>query len=211
MALMLKKEATLILEPHFQSVVEAISLGWHEYVRFHIKLAYKYRAETRAGIVRDYVVSHAASIFSGVEGVNCFRTGKNDELFFLRINDKLLVQFKKIGKDFLTQNYPTEYRRKFNGQLPLSDLPDGLPRITAGYIPKVDWSWFDSIYMTCQYGKGIFWKIQLDIQRAVQQPLFIRPASHPIEPPVFGGGRVSRKENNISEAVSGGDNEGDNS
>lgn len=84
-----------------------------------------------ATFFRELVLEQVREKFADQPGV-VILDAPSDRRFLLVIDNTLVVQFKKLTRDFQTRNNPTKTSETFDRQLPLEGLPS-FPRLTAGY------------------------------------------------------------------------------
>lgn len=76
--------------------------------------------------------------------------------FLLEVPGKLVVQFKKLTKDFHTSNNPTETSEKFDRQEPIEGFPI-VPRLTVGYQLGHYGTAIAGIYLAFVVGRECVW------------------------------------------------------
>lgn len=124
-------DAKQILMPHMPrlltSMTDAFDLWWSEsgYGRFHDA----HDKSGRAKIISDQFYYHAKNALAGEPSVDFQEHGLQKYMLF---DDRLIVRFKHLKRDFTTANYPTAQAKAWLSQGTLPGLPTHA-RVTFGY------------------------------------------------------------------------------
>lgn len=105
------------------------------------------------------MVAFAKRFFDGIEGI---RISQKRGLTTINIRDHLLARFKKLDKNKHSRNLPTQQSFLFKAQLELPGIPSKLTHLDVGYVLNDLQTGIDGVYITCPYGKGLAWLINLD-------------------------------------------------
>ncbi|MBL9103618.1 MAG: hypothetical protein JNL82_21910 [Myxococcales bacterium] len=143
------------------------------------------RRRTRANLISDAILSLASNAFPGQIAPRYYR-----ELLLLQINsgEDLLINFKKLGRNGLPCNYPTQNAVTFaNATLPC--MPNEI-RLTAGYVFDETHQRISEVRMLQQDGGRLLWSYEvLRKGQAVQMPLRVLNTATPAQ----NGKRVKAK------------------
>jgi hypothetical protein len=83
-------------------------------------------------------------------------------LVTINVRDQLLARFKKLDRDKRSHNIPTQQSLLFKAQLDLPGIESSLTHLDVGYVLNELQTGLDGVYITCPYGKGIAWWIDLN-------------------------------------------------
>lgn len=160
-AFMNKDEVLEILKPYAETIHNCITFGFDAYGNKYSDTSADHSSRTRASIIRDEMVKAAKNDLCAQDGVKHVKTKTDRDIFC--IQERVIVQFKRLVDKLLVRNYPTDTAKLFNGnaQVALDGIPPNLPRINAGYVPSVDWLNVNGIYITYQNMRGLSWFIDL--------------------------------------------------
>lgn len=106
-------------------------VGWERYegaIRPVLPLC---ESGAQATIVHECVIEEVRRRFAGVEGVIIHDRDLGPR-FLVEMDRRMILQFKKLTRDFLTVNNPTDTSEAFDRQEFVDGFPN-LPRLTVGY------------------------------------------------------------------------------
>ena len=85
-----------------------------------------------------------------------------NERHLYAIDQKYLVNFKKLDEQLLSSNYPTFTAQGFQSGEDLPGIPSGLTRVTVGYIPRADFTSINGIYaVKYDTSNSVEWDVDL--------------------------------------------------
>ena len=113
---------------------------------------------TRASFMNDLMIHFAKRILPplGATVLKC-----HNRIIF-DIKGVALLTFKKLNKNRIGSNIPTQFALNFASQGDLPGIPSRLDRLVAGYTPNPDWSSFEGIFITLPNGKSVEWSLPLE-------------------------------------------------
>ncbi len=113
MKMLSKEEVEKELGSIFPILCNCILKGLEDYVTDLGHLGWKFETHTKASIIRDQIVARVKADLIGFSNVSIF---DQNGLFFLNVNEKFLIRFKKFKPNFLTSNFPTHQQRLIDWQ-----------------------------------------------------------------------------------------------
>jgi hypothetical protein len=158
----------------------AVVSGFNDYHAENAHTSHKHSRRTRANIIHDNIVNRAKQLEIPADQ---FRFIKGLPRNFFDIGQKILVQFKKLGRTLLSSNHASQLHlalQEFNKVICLPGIPDRLPLVTIGYVPSHDFTKIDGVFATYVQKNKLQWAFQLDISEPNVQPL---PLPLPLTPP----------------------------
>lgn len=154
------KEAEALLNPYTALLNQCIQHGWDawriDYANKHTILT----PRTRAAIVFDEIVAKAQGVFLGKPNVR-FERKRNSFLLF--IGDRIIIRFKKIGKNGKCSNINTRQQALFRMQQTVLAFPDlkEATMLSAGYSLDELQLDMSSKLVVCQFDNRVLWTIEL--------------------------------------------------
>jgi hypothetical protein len=124
---------------------------WETHIRSHLPLC---SPTGLANILHELVIQEVRERFGEIPGVS-IRENNVGGRFLLQIDQTVILQFKKLTKDFRTANNRTDTSEAFDNQESLDGLPE-LPRLTVGYQLHHYGTSF-SIWLAFLIGKECIW------------------------------------------------------
>lgn len=110
-----------------------------------------------ANILRELIIQQVRERFVGILGVNIRDHNVVGGRFLAEIDQKMILSFKKLTKDFQTTNNATKTSCAFDKQeLGIEGMPD-LPRITVGYQLGHYGTSIAGIYLAFVVGEECIW------------------------------------------------------
>jgi hypothetical protein len=145
-------EARQILEgERATALVEIIEGGWNEYVaEKRVR-----RPRARANIVWDNMIDLADDKLTPLTGVKVTRDHDNPMWV---IDDRLLLRFKKLDREFMTRNVLTKIQRAFNAQ---QGFVSDLVLLSCGYRLDLANAGIDAISIVKRVNRKVEWTIDL--------------------------------------------------
>lgn len=129
-----RDEVAIIVESRKEKIVEAIQKGLRDYRTQYDEVVHIHSARTKSSIINDHIIYHARQIFEGEPGVE-FK--KSRGMFYLLLDGKVALRFKKLSRKKLASNIPTEQTRLFDWQQQfLPGTHEEITNTNAGYIPN---------------------------------------------------------------------------
>lgn len=151
------EEAEKLFEPYKQLLSEAIQEGWDEWERFYKPKHHVLRPRARASIVYDEIVHSVAQKFAGLPGVE-FKPHRSS--FLLYIGDRIIVRFKKFGKNGRCSNIRTRQQFLFAMQVQLPGMEKGT-MFNAGYVLNDLQNTVQRKAIVCTFGDSVLYSIDL--------------------------------------------------
>jgi hypothetical protein len=173
-----KAEAEQILEPYLQLFRECVTKAWQEYLTKYAHVRQDHSARSRASVIHDHMVGFAMRFFDGMDGV---RISRKRGLVTVNIQDQFRARFKKLDKQLHSRNIPTQQSLLFKAQLDLPGIKSTLTHIDVGYVLNDLQTALAGVYITCPYGTGIEWWLDLNdyAKSGVVAPIVAPPAPTP--------------------------------
>jgi hypothetical protein len=146
---------------HGPSLKDVVTAGFRAYHSQYEKNLPIHSTVARAALIHDHIVDEAKRVLSPL-GFHFVRSGQRD---WFNFGDRVLLQFKKLGRDCRPQNYPTVTAVLFEetGEAPsLPGILGSLPLITVGYIPKRYFEGIEGVFATRVVRRRPDWVCRLD-------------------------------------------------
>lgn len=178
------------LQPYLALLDECIQHGWNAWDTDYASKQHILRARSRAAIVYDEIVFHAESKFSELPNV-VFKRSRGS--FHLYLGDKVVIRFKKIGKNGKCYSIDTRQQILFSLQvLPLPGMEKGT-MLHAGYaLDDLQQKIFRKS-VVCQFSNRVLWTIELQRKAGESGSVTtLVPQSQPPQHPA--GSRFTEKE-----------------
>ncbi|WP_282010676.1 hypothetical protein [Nitrospina watsonii] len=194
-----EEEAIKILDPYRARIFECAQKGFESYRKNFSIFQWMYEPRTKAGIIRDHIVANIKGEFVETPGIGSIDVKGR---FFLDIEGKVLLQFKKLNKNLMPSNFQTQqqtsidFQWEVNEQFEFDEIPHELPVLTVGYIPNDLWTDVENWWITYSYAKSVEWHVPLlDIDDTLTNIETI--PLEPVETPI--GTRAKPKDNKNDE------------
>lgn len=159
--MLLRKSAALtILKPYQAHIVAAVRGGWHAWQKLPAETRKELTPTTRATFVRDFILAESAQGLETLPGVSRVVVG---QLVVIRIEDQVLLRFKKMWHNGRAHNYPTQQQLDFCSQIPLPHVPQQ-PRLNVGYVLDPSQTAVSRVLASLPRGKkDVAWVTDLDV------------------------------------------------
>ena len=116
---------------------------------------------TVAAVIWDVTVCVARREFKSCEGV-IIRDFPRQKLFYLVVQDHLVLRFKKLDRSLKSANYPTDRIDAYRNQALRETLfPSFHTHAEVGYVADATGSELTGIYVTCPDGRHLAWYIKI--------------------------------------------------
>ncbi|MET3125459.1 hypothetical protein ABID42_000547 [Arcicella rosea] len=177
------EEASIILEPHYSNIVNSIVGGFEDYQKISefantLGRPVTFGGCTKGSLIHDQI---RVRITEQYEESNLFEARKWNNIFALKLEDDVLIRFKKLDKNKGIANYRTEQHIKFMAQSLIDGFPDQPTFLFAGYIPDKTWTSIRGVYIACWNGKTIEWFDEIGKYCVRQLNIFEEPATEELE------------------------------
>jgi hypothetical protein len=157
-----KEDLALTLQPHRERLRGVIQNAFLEWTSLPPEQLVDRSARTRASWIFDGMVKHARASFVGVPGVE-LRERRN--MFFLEMDGKVLLRFKKLDRNRKVSNIPTAQQLRLLNQefvqLELNGIPRKLIILNAGYQLNPLQTDIENLLVTLQEGRSVTWTYAL--------------------------------------------------
>lgn len=153
--MILSKAASLkILTPYEPALLTCVIGGWEDYAgHAYAPVRHVHSVRSRATNVHDHQVERARQALGGISGI---RFLESNTVFFVVIDELVMIRFKKLDLDMLTRNYPTLHALRINSQSPMPNIPS-LTRLVLGYVLNADETEIAAVALTCPNGRRNHW------------------------------------------------------
>ncbi len=156
-----EEAARAILKPYENDLQDCIISAWNTYSQYAFR--HIHTARTRACIVHDHMVDNARQRFENRPNTRTYEIGG---VFFVEIEEKVLIRFKKLDEDKLSCNIPTQQSLEFLGQMELPHMPPKVTRLIAGYELNGLQTAIRAVSITCPNGSHNAWYYDLETEMA---------------------------------------------
>lgn len=163
MPMMIRRESALeALGPDRLAVLrDCVAEAWREYEESVRPILPLCSPVGMANILRELVVEAARSRLTEEDGFSIL-DGVCGGRFLVQVDGRLVVQFRKLTRDFLTRNNPTDTSDAFDRQEPgIEEIPD-MPRLTVGYQLGQYRTSIAGYYLAFVVGNECIWHHDLD-------------------------------------------------
>ena len=154
-----KEESEQILKPHYHDLlVDCIDPAWDIYKNVFQEYQSFLELRTRAGILRDLIVSKVRIKYFGKPNPRIIENSNG--LFMLSFDDIVFARFKKIKTDYTTSNILTQQAIQFNSN---ELFPEYINKVLVniGYMVDRDWN-RKGTYICCPNGNSSYlWYLDL--------------------------------------------------
>jgi hypothetical protein len=157
-----KEDAEAILTPWKADIRETMFYGWNAFLRLKdadAEFCATVMPRTRAGIVHDFAIKKARSIFEGQESKG-IRTRAEFGSLLVVFDEKLVLRIKKFGEGERANNSRTTRQERFDRQcLELPGIPPEATKVTAGYKLNDEQTEIVRIAVSCWCVNSHVWSI----------------------------------------------------
>ncbi len=155
-------EALRLLKPVLPDLRECVRAAWAKYEATMPAALPLASASFRAHAMHEFVLEEVRHRIGDVYRQAEVAEPNPKRRFLVYWAKRLALQFKKLGPDFLTSNYPTETALAFDRQD--LNLPDckPYPKLTVGYQLDEFATGLTGIYLAFRIGKECVWWHNLD-------------------------------------------------
>jgi hypothetical protein len=115
---------------------------------------------TRANLIYDWMLDTARRKFAGVPGAE-FVEVESKGLVLMRLEEQILVRFKKFDDSRRPRNYQTAHARLYNQQVSLPEIPTAT-RVYCGYRLNRFQTDIRDVSISCMSGKRVEWNIEIE-------------------------------------------------
>lgn len=150
-----------VLASRVPLLAACVQEGFAAYFDHYGARASVHSSRTRANVIRDEVVAAASGRFADDEGVRV--CGKEGRRILFVVDDRVIINFKKLDRQLKPMNYKTPTATAFNENMPLDGvgIPTSLPRLSVGYLPDVEHTQIDGIYVVFSYRGRLSWSADI--------------------------------------------------
>lgn len=177
MSRLTRAEAENLLKPHYERFHGCVRPAWDDYIsKYPPEVRMIHTSRTKANIVRDHMVARACQAFEDVPSV---RLLTHRGYFLVHVEGKVLLRFKKLGKNRRSSNYPTKQAVAYMDNLPLDGIPEST-RLDVGYQLNDLQTMIATVLINCPRWQGTEWVIDLEVelQSSIPQVHEITPSQH---------------------------------
>jgi hypothetical protein len=155
-------QALNALSPYSDKIVKAIQQGFASLDRLCLwenGRMIQLEQRTRCSFIHDAICNFIRIEFE--EADPNLEIGKWNNIFGMKIQEKLFLRFKKFNRECAPSLYPSRQTRRYLDQLSIEGIPNEPTLLFVGYVASKDWSELEDIFVTCQIQEKIEWKISL--------------------------------------------------
>jgi hypothetical protein len=155
-------EALSLLEPILADLRICVKDAWAKYQATIPMLLPLASSGFRAHAMHEFVLEQVRHRIDGQYEEATIAERTKNRRFLVYWKNRVALQFKKLGPDFLTRNYPTRTAIEFD--LQVLDLPECLPypKLTIGYQLNEFATDLLGVYVAFRLGKECVWWHNLD-------------------------------------------------
>ncbi len=170
------EDSQRVLTPHYQGLLEDIVGGFADYLKIKNYIDTfgrftQYESRTNAGIIHEHIKARVSERF-GSTALTDGEAKKWNGIFGLRINDDVIIRFKKLDDDKRVAGLQTKQHVKYMQQALIDGFPDEPTFLIAGYVPSATWTEIKGIYIGCWNGRIIEWFDEIGKYTTQQLSLF---------------------------------------
>jgi hypothetical protein len=165
-------EADAILEKHYDHLCLAVVDGYERYRKYpHRPL---HRRSTRANIVNDEIIARIIEEFDGVPETKLVDL-RSRGLRLLRVEDRILLWFKKTDRQRRIRIYPTLPAQQLESRGQIRLLP-GLNILVVGYLLNGDETKVIRVSISKPKGHGLRPEWYIDLEPGENNNLVLMPS-----------------------------------
>lgn len=171
---------------------ECFAAAWRQYEEEIAQRHPLFGARAMANAVHEFVKEQVRHRFDGFAGVQVV----DRQRFLLVFKSGLVLQFRKLSRNFRTQNNPTRTSLAFDRQQPTPLLVEvsELPRVTVGYQLGQYNTMIAGIWLVFLVGKTAVWHHDLNDNMGTTELEFPRPDIGPADEEARDAERKRRKD-----------------
>lgn len=171
-------EAGSILEKHYDRICFAVADGYDRYRKYPHRLLH--RRSTRANIVNDEVVARVVEEFDGIPETKLIDL-RSRGLRLLRVQDRILLWFKKTDRQRRIRIYPTVPAQQLESQGQIRLFP-GLNILVVGYLLNRDETRVIRVSISKPKGHGLKPEWYIDLEPRENDNLLLMPSDSGPQP-----------------------------
>jgi hypothetical protein len=162
MGIITLEEALALLKPVLADLRACVREAWKKYEASVPALVPLASSGFRAHAMHEFVLEEVRHRIGGQYADADIAERSRRRRFLVYWKKRLALQFKKLGPDFLTRNYPTRTAVDFDRQV--LDLPEckPYPKLTIGYQLDEFATGLLGVYVAFRIGKECVWWHNLD-------------------------------------------------
>ncbi len=154
----LSREAALsLIEAHKERFWRVCEEPWE---RWKQRPDPRLSRRTRANLIYDWMLDTARREFAAVPGVE-FVEVESKGLVLMRLDEQILVRFKKFDDARRPRNYQTAHARMYNQQMSLPEIPTAT-RVYCGYRLNRFQTDIRDVSISCMSGRRVEWNIEIE-------------------------------------------------
>jgi hypothetical protein len=155
MALIEKDTALVDLGSHLIPLREAFLAAWADWQALPAEFKVNLTSTTRANIVHDRAVGHAAKLLDRHVEIRDL-----SGLKALIFDDQYAVRLKKLDNDLFSRNQPSDQVKDFRGQISLPGM-ELSHNLEFGYVLHSNQQEIVGTYLVCPNGSGHYWTMEV--------------------------------------------------
>jgi hypothetical protein len=148
-----KEIAKEVLNPYMDRIRETMYRAVDEYKEKYLMYGHELKNRSKSSIIHDYVERHIRKEF-GESMVGTLRG-----MFYLNINDKICLRFKKINSNLKSSNIRTQQTTLFDSQQTIPGIVPTALFVNAGYMVNSLYTDFNDLFIVCPDGDKIGWSL----------------------------------------------------
>lgn len=183
---------------------DVVRSGFDAYYARHSQTAVSHSKRSRASLIHDYMVEFAVKTLPYPR----FRLVTSRQRNLFNVEDKILIQFRKLNPELKPSNIQTQQAELFDMFGEVDGLPgisSRLPLITVGYLPKPYFSGIEGIFATHVKSKKPDWILRLDDGQSANQLETSPIIPVPDEPSATTPSRIANRRKQRSQQRTGND------
>ena len=158
-----KEKANALLQPFIETIATCIENAILEYNEINIKYRIRFTPRSKANIINDFIVANAKLELPKLDSVHVSDC-KNP--FSVYIGDYFKLRFKKFNCCLRPLYIPTIQMKSLLDQIPMTNMPEQVTNILAGYVWRDATHTQRDIYITCPNGKQNAWELKITVVKA---------------------------------------------
>lgn len=157
MAIVDQETAVEELKDHFSDLESIVHNAWKDVNTLPTSSLIVMSARSRASLVHDHIIAHAASYADRVANAHPF---VRKQMRGLVLNGRYAVRFKKFDDENKSKNQPTQQVAEFRSQIELDGI-DAMHHLEIGYLTnELDTDVID-VRIACPSGEGNAWVVSI--------------------------------------------------
>ena len=154
--LLTQQEAKELIEPYAHQFYQAIQQGFNDFTSAQAHRPVRENA-TKSHIVWDYILQRVNAVV--VSNSNNLRLQKKNRMFYVEVNSKVAIKFKKFDDNCKSSNIQTGQVLTFRNHLFEHHGQQIFP-IEIGWNVDEYYSNITSVNFVSPFGEGILWRIE---------------------------------------------------